>query len=188
MIKRYIATVLTLLLLRMTDLFLTWIYTPDLTAEYNPVVSVLGSSWQGLITVQLVFLLAVALFGTFAFFSEPPKVTMKGLNMPDFIYCYFFHELRPWPQRFFTRPSDHRPHLIFNGFMFISVALLISIFAILNNALLILRVNWYETFLANHYVSYFPTVFISIVTLSFFLFFGKSYSNYKVQTGEQGLS
>lgn len=183
--KKYLGTIVAVLLLRVTDLFLTWIYTPDLTEEYNPIVSLLGSSWTGLITTQLIFIAIISLFGAFYFFMKPNGVIQKNLNISDYIYCYFFHELRPWPQRFFTKPTNHKPHLIFNDFMFLSVAILISIFAIFNNSFLILEVTWYETFLADHFSIFFPFVFILITTISFFLFFGRNYYQYKTELTEE---
>ncbi len=176
--RNYWITLLSIVLLRATDLYLTWLYTPDLSAEYNPIVSVLGHSWAGMIGTQLVFIVIIALFAKKFFFAEPRIVTEKGFSFPDFIYVFFFHELKPWKQRFFSKIKDRDAHLQFNGFMFCSVAILISLFAICNNALLLLEVEWYFQFLLRNYLHFFPTVFFSIAVLSFGIFFGSQYSRY----------
>lgn len=178
--KRTYWLLLTLVvLLRATDLFLTWLYTPDLDTEYNPLVSILGHSWKGLIGTQLLFLIAIALFGAYYFFKPKRNVERPGLNFPDFIYYFFFHTQKPWPQRFFSKVVDRNAHMLFNGFMFLSVAILISLFAILNNSLLLIRSEWYEQFLLRHYSYFFPSVFITIAGLSAILFFGIEYRRYR---------
>ncbi len=176
--RNYWITIASLFLLRGIDLYLTWLYTPTLSNEYNPLVSLMGSSWLGLITVQVLFLTVVSAFGAYYFFKPPRIVSTKGLSFPDFIYCYFFHTLKPWPQRFFSKIRDKRAHMLFNGFMFLVVALFISLFAIVNNALLILEVEWYTEFLTTQYTLYFPLVFIVIALSSALLFFVLQYRKY----------
>ncbi len=181
--SNYWITILLIFLLRATDLFLTWIYTPELADEYNPIVSIFGHSWGGLIGTQLLFLVVISLFGAYYFFKPRRKVEMKELPFADFIYCFFFHELKPWPQRFFSKVKDRDAHMQFNGFMFLAVAILISLFAIVNNGLLIADINWYVEFLAEHFALFFPSVFVTIAAISAFLFFGKEYRSYlKYQT------
>lgn len=180
--RTYFLTIALIVLLRATDLLLTWFYTPDLDTEYNPLVSILGHSWGGLIGTQLLFLVMIALCGAYYFFKPKRNVECKGLNFPDFIYYYFFHTLKPWPQRFFSKVVDRNAHMLFNGFMFLSVAILISLFAILNNSLLLMRAEWYEQFLLHHYSYFFPSVFITIAALSAFLFFGIEYRRYQQST------
>ncbi len=182
--RNYWITIILIFILRATDLFLTWIYTPELADEYNPIVSILGHSWAGLIGTQLIFLLVISLFGGYYFFKPRRKVEQKGLPFSDFIYCFFFHELKPWPQRFFSKIKDKDAHMQFNGFMFLSVAILISLFAIVNNGLLIADAGWYVQFLTDNFSIFFPTIFVGIAACSAFLFFGKEYLSYKKYQGE----
>lgn len=176
--QKYTLSIFLIFLLRSIDLYLTYLYIPDLKGEYNPLVSLIGASWSGLIIVQFILLCLIAFVSTFYFFKPRIIVKVKNLNFPDFIYCFFFEKLKPWPQRMFSMPKTFTPHLIFNGFMFISVAILISIFAIFNNTLLILDVNWYIKFLSAYYSKFFPTVFILIVLISSQIFFMLQYRFY----------
>jgi len=177
-LRNYMATILIIVLLRATDLYLTWLYTPDLSHEYNPVVSMLGHSWAGMIGTQIVFIVIIALFAQYFFLKPRRIVRAPGLSFVDFIYFFFFHELKPWRQRFFSKVKDKNAHLQFNGFMFCSVAILISLFAIVNNSLLLFEINWYEQFLVTHYVLYFPLVFVTIAVVSFFIFCIDQYRKY----------
>lgn len=178
---KFILTVASISVLRVIDLLLTYLYIPDLSTEYNPVVSIFGASWLPLIGFQILLLTLISAFGAFYFFKPPIKVEDRGLNFSDFIYCYFFGELKPWPQRMFSLPKNLNQHLIFNGFIFISSAILVSLFAIFNNLMLIFRVTWYNQFLIEYYRFFFPGTFVIIALVSFFLFFGKQYSRYLQQ-------
>lgn len=181
--RKYTAAILVILLSRIADLTLTYFYIPELDSEYNPIVSVFGASWFGLIVVQSVFLIVVVLFG-YLYFSYPPIVVSEpDLNFPDFMYCYFFGTLKPWPQRIFSIPRNKGPHLILNGFLFLSVSIMISLFAIGNNLLLVMGIRWYSEYLSVWYRVYFPVVFAVIAMTSFLFFCRGQYRRYTTDTG-----
>ena len=179
--KKYIITILILFLLRGLDLLLTYWYTPNLKSEYNPLVSIFGASWFGLVGTQFLFLLVIAFFGSFYFSRPAIIVSIPKLNFSDFIYCYFFGKLKPWPQRFFSIPNNMNAHLIFNGYMFIAVAGLVSSFAIVNNFLLIVDLVWYRQLLMVYYQQIFPLVFLGVILSAFFYFFVGEYKRYLSQ-------
>ena len=54
--KHYITAITYILLLRILDLGLTFIYTPDLRYEWNPVVSVFNYSWIGMLITQVLII------------------------------------------------------------------------------------------------------------------------------------
>lgn len=179
--KPYLITIGTIILLRSLDLLSTYIYMPELEAEYNPVVSIFGASWRGLIATQIALIILISFIGRFYFFMPVINVTVPNLSFSDFIYVYFFGKLRSWPQRLWSIPTDHKPHLIFNGFLFVSVAIVVSIFAICNNTLLIFEVTWYYDFLLAHYSHFFPIVYGVIVVCSAFMFFSLQFLKYRKQ-------
>ena len=150
---------LSLIILRSVDLILTYFYIPNLKNEYNPIVSIFGASWLGLISIQLIFIMAFT----------------------DFVYCYFYSKSKPWPQRMVSIPKNLKSHMIFNGFMFMAASFWVSFFAIISNYLLLLDIVWYRQFLSANYKVFFPGVFFIIVIVSFFLFFKKQYSKYLLQ-------
>ncbi len=176
--KKYFFTILFIFFLRALDLLLTYLYIPDLNNEYNPIVSIFGASWLGLISIQFIVLVTIALIAYFYFEQQPVMVLEKKLNFTDFTYCYFFDKLRPWPQRMLSMPSNMKPHLIFIGFVVITVSISVSLFAILNNFLLIMNIAWYQRFLTDNYKIFFPCIFFIITFGSAFLFFIKEYSKY----------
>ena len=176
--KRYLETAAWVVLLRITDLLLTRIYTPNLASEWNPIVSRLGASWPGFIAVQILITGTVIILGWFYFYGKRPEVNLKGLNFSDFVYCFFYGKLKPWPRRLFSLPRNAGPHLIFNGFVLIAVSIGISLFAIANNLLLIFDADWYWRFLEKSHNLFFPVVILLIVYAAAMAFFWKEYCGY----------
>jgi hypothetical protein len=176
--KRYIETAVLIVSLRIADLLVTRLYTPNLRAEWNPVVSRLGASWMGFIAVQVLITGIVLFLGRFYYYGRRPEVDLKGLNFSDFSYSYFFGKLKPWPQRLFSLPRNAGPHLIFNGFVFMAVSAGVSLFAIANNLLLIADAAWYRCFLEKSHDLFFPVVFALIVYASAMAFFRMEYCGY----------
>ena len=179
--RKFYYMILVLFILRALDLFLTYLYIPNLSKEYNPIVSIFGASWFDFISIQLLLLMIIAFFTYFYFHYPSVKVTEKNLNFTDFIYCFFYGKPKPWPQRMFSSPKNFTPHMIFNGFMFASSSIFVSLFAIINNYLLIQNSVWYTQFLIKNYRLFFPVIFLLSIICSFLLFFKRQYSKYLLQ-------
>lgn len=73
--QRVKAAILTVLftLLTMSDIFLTWLNTPDLSREANPLVANLGYGWPVLIGVNLLAVIAYALLVHYCFVTYPKR-------------------------------------------------------------------------------------------------------------------
>jgi hypothetical protein len=177
--KSYISVTGVILALRSLDLVLTYRYTPDLRHEWNPLVSLFGVSWPGFILTQLLIVVFVSAMMFFYFSRESTASFQNGLSFYDFSYVYFFGKLRPWPDRIFSFPINLKRHLVFNGFLFMLITILISGFAIVHNLLLIHGADSYIRFVSKHYGVYFPLCFITVAVFTLFLFFGIEYLNYR---------
>jgi hypothetical protein len=177
--KSYIGAIAAILGLRFLDLYVTYRYTPDLKVEWNPLISLFGVSWPGLIFTQIAIVAFISVLMFFYFNRAPATIAQTGLSFSDFIYVYFFGKRRPWPARIFTMPTNIRRHLVFNGFLFMVITALISGFAIAHNALLIARAGFYIRFVAKYYSIYFPACFIAATIFSLNLFFVIEFVNYR---------
>jgi hypothetical protein len=58
--KSYIGAIAAILGLRFLDLYVTYRYTPDLKVEWNPLISLFGASWPGLILTQIAIVAFIA--------------------------------------------------------------------------------------------------------------------------------
>ena len=85
--------VLTLLFLasRTADAATTYMVTPDLSREYNPLVRIFGAGWRQLLFAQAVMIaLVVGLAYWDLFFSPLPHPQERGLSFRDFADIYYF--------------------------------------------------------------------------------------------------
>lgn len=177
--KAYIGSIAGILVLRFLDLYTTYLYTPDLGREWNPLVSILGASWLSFIITQIIIIAFVSSLIFFYFNRTPNEPVQKGLGFYDFIYVYFFGKLKPWRERIFTMPTNLKKHLVFNGFLFLVISILLGCFAIINNLLLIAGVESYIRFLVKNYKTFFPISFILVTIFAVYLYFGIEYYKYK---------
>lgn len=178
----------TLIILRFFDLFITYRYTPDLTCEWNPLVSLFGISWFGFIATQLLIVLFVGILMYFYFNRKPRTNTaLPDLSFNDFIYIYFFGKIVPWPQRIFTMPNNPIVHLEFNGFILMCASIVISAFAIINNLLLMYQNAAYSMFVEKHHHTFFPVFLAAVVLLCTQLFFSLEYRKYRRDTTKKPL-
>ena len=108
--RPYLLTTGAILLLRITDLFLTWIYTLDLAHEWNPIIAILGISWPGFILTQVVIslfailnnlLLITAVDGYIRFVASHHRFTrllhLGRTRLRPFIFCHRIFTLQEKP-------------------------------------------------------------------------------------------
>jgi hypothetical protein len=175
----YFRAVIAVAVLRAADLYITFVYTPDLASEWNPLVSFFGLTWYGFVVTQILICAFIAAMMFFYFNRTPPEINLDGLSLNDFSYVYFFGKLHPWPRRLFTLPQHPRRHLALNGYIFMVAAIGISIFAIVNNALLISENATYTAFVQEYHSSFFPLTFALMIIIAFYAFFHKEFEYYK---------
>lgn len=175
----YCFVISTIFLLRILDLLITFHYTPDLSFEFNPVVSIFGASWSSFIVIQLTLFIFLSFIISFYFFTDKNRIDKTGLSFFDFIHVYFHGELKPLRARFTLYPRNIRRHLSFNGFLFMVLSIGVSIYAVVHNLLLINRIYWYELLIIQHHRVIFSLLLISAVITSSLTYFLIEYSVYK---------
>src|SRR5665811_850248 len=91
----YCSVILLILVLRIVDLLITYHYTPDLSFEFNPLVSVFGAKWLAFIALQLIIVTFISYVMHFFFFKEQNVIDKNDLSLFDFFYYYFNGKLKP---------------------------------------------------------------------------------------------
>lgn len=175
----YCFVILIIFSLRILDLMITFHYTPDLSFEFNPVVSVFGASWSSFIVIQLILFVFLSFIISFYFFTEKNKIEKTGLSFFDFIHFYFHGELKPLHARFSLYPKDIRRHLSFNGFLFMVLSIGVSVFAVIHNLLLVHSINWYEFLIVHYHKTVFSLLMVLSIVISSLTYFLIEYSVYK---------
>ena len=178
--KHYITAITYILLLRILDLGLTFIYTPDLRYEWNPVVSVFNYSWIGMLITQVLIICLILTVMSFYFFKKPIINLPNDLSFKDYIYFYFHNEKKSKKRKYLkpTRQTLNRV-LAYNGFILMTLAISISYLAIINNIMVIRKVRAYSNFIVQYGNVFYISVLVVMAILSFILFFTIEYRSYR---------
>ena len=178
--KQYITAITYILLLRIADLGLTFIYTPNLKYEWNPLVSVFNYSWIGMLITQVFIVCLIIAVMSFYFFKKPLINLPDDLSFNDYIYYYFHNEKRTKKRKYLkpTRQTLDRV-LAYNGFILMTLAISISYLAIINNLMVINKVRSYSNFIGQYGNPFFLSILIIMAILSFILFFTIEYKSYR---------
>ena len=178
--KNYITAISYIFLLRILDLGLTFVYTPNLRYEWNPIVSVLNYSWVGMLVTQILIISLIITVMSFYFFKKPIINLPNDLSFRDYIYYYFHNEIRTKKRKYLkpTRQILNRV-LAYNGFILMSLAISISYLAIINNLMVIRKVRAYSNFIVQYGDVFYLSTIVVMAILSFILFFTIEYKSYR---------
>lgn len=178
--KQYITAITYIFLLRILDLGLTFIYTPNLKYEWNPIVSVFNYSWVGMLISQVLVISLIVAVMSFYFFKKPLVNLPNDLSFSEYIYYYFHNEKRT-KKRKYLKPTHQTINrvLAYNGFILMTMAISISYLAIINNLMVIYTVKSYSIFIGQYGNSFYLSFLIIMAILSFILFFVMEYKSYK---------
>jgi hypothetical protein len=178
--KQYITAITYIILLRITDLGLTFIYTPNLRYEWNPIVSVFNYSWIGMLITQILIISLIIVVMSFYFNKKPITGLPNDLSFNEYIY-YYFHNERKVKKRKLLKPTRQNINrvLAYNGFILMTLSISISYLAIINNLMVIYKVRSYSNFIGRYGNSFYITILIVLAILSFILFFIMEYNLYR---------
>ncbi len=178
--KQYITAITYIILLRITDLGLTFIYTPNLKYEWNPVVSVFDYSWIGMLITQILIISFIIAVMSFYFYKKPLSGLPNDLSFNEYIYYYFHNEKKTKKRKWLklTRQNINRV-LAYNGFILMTLSISISYLAIINNLMIINKVRSYSNFIGQYGNFLYLTILVILAILSFILFFIVEYRSYK---------
>lgn len=180
----YLLLFLALVTLRAIDLYITYKITPDLSFEWNPLVTQMQLSWTGLLVTQLILVLfALLAYQRYAGRVRNP-VDVPGLGLRRFVFYYFNGfdaSWANWSKAIFRLPNRHylKANGAFIGFVIICSYIAVSIFAIVHNLFILDGTSSYLDFVADNSQVYFLSVFISIVLTSANLFFMTEFKAYR---------
>ena len=178
--KQYITAITYIILLRIADLGLTFIYTPNLKYEWNPLVSVFNYSWVGMLISQILIICLIVAVMSFYFYKKPLLNFPNDLSFNEYIYYYFHNEKKSKKKKWFklTRQNIDRV-LAYNGFILMTLSISISYLAIINNLMIIYKVKSYSIFIGQYGNIFYLTILVVLSILSFILFFILDYRLYK---------
>ena len=178
--KQYITAIAYIILLRIVDLGLTFIYTPNLRYEWNPIVSVFSYSWVGMLITQILIVGLIIAVMSFYFYKKPLSGLPNDLSFNEYIYYYFHNQKRTSSRKWYNLPRQKMNRVLaYNGFILMILVISTSYLAIINNLMVIFKVRSYSNFIIQYGNSLYITILIIMAISSFILFFILDYRSYK---------
>ncbi len=105
---------------RIYDAYETYLFTPDLHKEINPLVKYLHFGWAGLLlAITLLVVYIIISFYTFLFDNSVTLPKESGLSFSAFFTTWYFGKKEKWYKAFYKFPDIKRVHY-FAGIFFAS--------------------------------------------------------------------
>ncbi len=144
--KKFIWLTLFLILSRCADIITTYFSTSDLKAEFNPLVSILGSGWAGLIISQF-FLLVVIIYTLWVYSFKVVDVPSfeKELELTRFMSLFYFRNTKSCFQVFYKLPTNKNSFIYSLGYIGTYSLIYLSILISISTAALLMN-NTYRNF------------------------------------------
>lgn len=169
---------------RIGDGISTYIATPDLEYEQNPLVTVLGFGWIGLILIGvLVVILFMMINYYYVFFCYKIQQNIQFDSIKEYVSYYHFNDKNSFWKIFYKNPNYQVTlsilgYLLPNVFIFYSVLLIISNFLVFTSDTygyyLVVYKLWVLLYL----------VLIPIIIYYYVSFFQKSFKEYQAKQKE----
>jgi len=167
-----------LVITRLWDITATYIITPDLEKETNPMVSILGQGWVTIIIFQITVVSFIIILNYFSLFKiKTFYPSQKGYSYKEFITYFYFGEKRNLIELVYRFPKNKSTLVKALGYVLPRSLIVIGVFISLSSTLLILNID-YQKFYA-FARPYYYLVFIAIVFVFFVLFFRREYAKYQ---------
>jgi hypothetical protein len=148
--KKFIKLSALLVLTRAADLYTTYLSTPDLKYEFNPLVSKLGLGWTGLILAQIAFLVFIIYALWVYCFKNVETLSIKeGLSLKEFVSLFYFGNTTSFSKIFYKLPTNKDSLLYSVGYVATYSLIIISIIVSSSTYLLVKNDN-YKNFYNNN--------------------------------------
>lgn len=115
--------------------------------ETNPLYSVLGFGWNGLIIANIVivgFLIYAFYYYTFQY--KIPPTYGNSAKLTDYISQRYFHKKGKFIQIFYRRPEERKSFLAHLGYVSVRAVIIISFLATFHNLCQFYSVSFYRSY------------------------------------------
>lgn len=162
--KHRIVFLATLLVVtRLADLVTTYVATPALAHEANPMVAYFGVGWVDFLKWQLACVLLAFLSMLYTIrYEKKLLVKEPGLDLKSYISRAFYGRKWRWANLFFAAPRDRHTALYLLSYTFSRGLILVGIFAATWNASLHYFLNGQATSLGGMMHVFYPLSFLNL--------------------------
>ncbi len=147
---KFLTITLLLLFARGCDFYSTslWFFEPGgMEGETNPLTSIFGVGWNGLIIANiLVIAPIIACYFFYEFSYRPKKIGIQSTNFLDFASELYFGEKGKLHQMAYKMPRDKRMMIAHFGYVMVRMIIVASFLATFHNLCQYYSAPFYNTF------------------------------------------
>ncbi len=183
---RWEFAVLTVLLLatRVWDAGATYAVTPDLAHETNPIVSLFGQGWTGVLVAQVVLVSVVIVLSYYSLFrvklARPPQ---EGLGFRDFVALCYFGKEKNLTRLLYEFPADKRVLVGLLGYVLPRTLIMVGAFISLSSMVLVRSVAYRGFYGVAR--PYYYGILVGVAIVFCVLFFKREYALYRAESSVQ---
>ncbi len=174
--KKFLYLSLLLILTRCADIVTTYFSTPDLKYEFNPLVSILGSGWTGVIFFQIL-ILVFFIYALWIYTSKIIEVPAfdKGLPLRNFISLFYFRNTNSFSKLFYKLPTNKNSFFYSLGYIGSYCLIIISFLVSFSTALLLINNNYKYFYNSNKGWIWLYSIGFILVVFFYVRFFKKEF-------------
>ncbi len=162
---------------RISDMVTTYLVTPDLARETNPMASMLDQGWASVIGVQVVLVSAIVALNYYSLFkSQPAHPSQAGLSFGQFATRYYLGRERHWMNLIFRLPHRWSVFVRAFGYTLPRALIVIGLMVTLSSALLSVSQAYADSY-PPLYVFY--VVIVCVALFFYYRFFRIEYDSYR---------
>jgi hypothetical protein len=171
--KKFIFLSSLLTLTRFADAQTTWLYTPDLAKEGNPLVSILGFGWTSSIIVQVIGLsFAIYALWVYSFRTVSVSAISKDIPLTQFISLFHFNDRNSFSKLFYKLPTNKNSLMYSMGYIFTYTLILFSSIVASSTTLLIVSED-YRNFYSVYRIPFYLYALAVLIVIFFSIRFYK---------------
>lgn len=178
-IKKFLLLTILLIVGRVYDGYTTYLYTPDLSNEANPLVSLLGFGWTSIVITQfiLVSLLICCLY-YYLYNYNPPFPNKKKLKLKEFISNLNYNYDHSFFKIFYKLPDNRNVFFAKIGYA-ASMTMIFAGYIVGTSTTLLLISDTYRQFYKNGAPFLLYGILFGLITYFMYNFYLKQYRIYQ---------
>ncbi len=169
---------------RCWDIVATYLVTPSLEKETNPIVSIFGQGWIAVIIVQVLLVAVIITLNYYSLFKVATGYpSQRACSFKEFIAYYYFGEKQNLIKMLYRFPKNRNVLIKALGYILPRALIAISIFISMSSTLLIVNDDYRKFYAVVK--PYYYIVLIAIVFVFCILFFKREYAHYQKSLMEE---
>ena len=147
--KKFISLTILLILTRFADAQTTYLYTSNLTKEANPLVSIFGLHWTGLLFAEIIGLM-ILIYALWVYCFKTVQVPKldKKISLKKFVSLFYFGDTNSFYKLFYKLPTNRNSLLYSIGYILTYSLIAVSVVITYSTTLLLTNKKYQDFYSA----------------------------------------